>query len=103
VGTLTFTEASTGPLVANNASRSYRVPKYATRVQWQSVNSPAAFIPPAAEILMTSGGDIAPGPVTVVAPPAATFVVLPNGVDWIYLRNRGDDEYSYTPIFEVCL
>ncbi len=98
---LTFTTLNTGPLIVNGESGRFRIPNYATRVQWASPGDPGAFIPPSAVLQFRPNAGAVAGGIVEAAPSANEFVAIPNGATNVSIRNEGDVNDSYRLIYEL--
>jgi hypothetical protein len=96
----TFTEQEVS-LAAAAQSAALRVPNFATRVQWQSRNDPAVFVP-VPMLRMFTGPTPADRIISQISPPPATWTTLPQGADFIRIRNDSDLA-GYTLIYELGL
>lgn len=99
---LTFTTLNTGPLaVGAQTPGRFRIPPYATRVQWVSPQNPLAFTPPAATLIFRQNPGVVAAGFVLEAPAAGAFVAIPNGATNISIRNDGALNDSYRLIYEL--
>jgi hypothetical protein len=97
---LTFTEAATVPLGAGLMSAAFRIPKWATRASWVSPDDPLLFVPPAATMRFFTDPAV---DVQAVSAAATTMVAIPNGADFMVLRNDAGPGRVYRLIYELGL
>lgn len=98
---LTFTEQPV--IIASTAfSLPFRIPKYAARVAWFSRDDPTAFAAPDASLQFVA--DVAFSRVVAwVHPPQAGLIAIPNGADFIRIRNDAGLAFAYGLIYELRL
>lgn len=99
---LTFTEAHTGFLANGATSPSFKIPPYATRVAWQSIANPTAFIAADAN-LEFEAAPAAAARTAFANPVRGAFVAIPNGSEYIAITNLGDNGTSYYLIYDLSL
>lgn len=85
---LTFTEP-VATIAAAALSAAFRIPAYATRVAWYSPQDPALFVAPAATLQFRADAVLGGRIVSQSSPTDNEFVVIPNGADFIRVRNDG--------------
>ena len=100
---LTFTEGSTVSLVNGATSVAFKIPPYATRVAWQSIADPTAFVVADANLRFERAPLGAAARTAFANPPRATFVTIPNGSEYISITNVGAAGTSYFLIYELSL
>lgn len=98
---LTFTEPR---VVLDRAvvSAPFRIPAYAVRVAWYSPIDPNLFPAPAATLQFRADAVLGGAIVSMDAPGSGEFVVVPNGADFMRLRNEAEAG-EYGLIYEVHL
>ncbi len=97
---LTFTELPAA-LAGNATGAAFRIPAWATRVQWYSPNDPVAAPIPGAIITQHSDTDPTGRIIMASAPASNSFVEIANGADFIRLTNTSGAGHDYGLLYEL--
>ena len=83
-------------------SAPFRIPKYAARVAWFSRDDPTAFVAPDASLQFVADVGFS-RIVSWVHPAQAGLIAIPNGADFIRIRNDAGLAFAYGLIYELRL